>query len=374
MTEIDPNLSSNPGHPRYYLSNDIVLLWNKRVSPYKYSLLCNNDQKIFDISHILDSDEVSELNDDANLSNNGMWCCIFHKNIFCKVKIFYNNGLLNIEIIHYDISNNMKEENRKNIQLLYCVHDCVKHSNHNCTLKDDQQICLRTCILRIDKYNHIAGLSTNGTLNHKQYNNFMFNVQTLENKAICDGYCIHTSLDDYIFFRMNGQFNIYNHKTDKELILKCDKIETYIRTTDKYFLGYMSGGKFKYFVLPKSNSKEKKSIINFDVKLKNEKIIVTANDMFYEYECEIDTYRSYNFIHSMEMMYEIIKDAVDGTDKNVIFEYKKINDTIEIQITINIKYIMNKINFVLIQKPIDQLQILDKKINYLYEHNKIELL
>jgi hypothetical protein len=173
---------------------------------------------------------------------------------------------------------------------------------------------------------------------------------------------------------MNGQYNIYNYKTDKELILKCNKIETLWDMTDKYIVGCACNDGFKYFVLPKSNSKEKKSTINFDVKLKNEKIIVTANDMFYEYECEIDTYQSYDFIRSMEMMYEIIKDGIDMTDKNVIFEYKKINDTIEIQITINIKYIMNKINFVLIQKPIDQLQILDKKINYLYEHNKIELL
>jgi hypothetical protein len=260
MTEIDLNLSSAPGSPLYYLSDDIVLLVDKRVSSNKYFLLCINYQKLIDISHILDSNLVGEIKDNTNIRSNGMWCCIFHENIFCKVKTFCSNGIFNIEIIHYDINNNMKEVNKMNIQSPFCVSECVNHSYYSCTLKDGQEINPEICIQNIGDFSFVVGLCDfrsnvghAGSYTPKHNTNYIFNIRALNKKIVYDGYFINNSFYDYIVFRSSDQLIIYNHLTTKELVLKYDDIGIHINASNKYLFGYTYNKKFKYIMFPKIN-------------------------------------------------------------------------------------------------------------------------
>lgn len=354
-----------------------MLIKKNDVTPNTYSLLSINDNKIIDITKIVDKDK-----DFRHLTVNVVMCVnytlygIVKKNIFCKVKIYYDNNYIIIEVIHYDIKSNMKEIDKMVIRVMYCLYDCVKHDSTTtlCTTSDNRNIGGPTfCLENIDKYQYIIGLRAGN--NYKICTPHHFNIETLEDKIIFDGYCIGHVLGNFILFHKNNQVCIYNYKNSKEIVVDSDQIVSQKNNdTSTSLLGYTHNGQYKYLLLPLTKTDDTTNTINFSTTFKNNKIIITAKDRFNEYDCTLDTYESYKFLNSMEMMYEIIKDAIDATDNNVTMTYSSLDDKLEVEITINIKYIMDKINFVLIKKAMDKLEIMDKKINYLYDVNKIQLL
>lgn len=369
INEIDINLSYDPGNICLVLSDEFVIFKKTENKTNKYSLLCIQQQTLIDITHIITSNDICKL-DSITINYNGFYCGIIRKNIFCVVKFDINMGTARMDIIHYAIENNMKEINKMSIQFIYCISECSNHAGIYCITEKKEQVYPQLHIKNIGPYEYLLGIYSSRS--HKQLIHYLINIQSLEKKMLFDGYEYYQTYLNYTCFHGRSSFIIFNHYTKEENTFNCNKIQSCSQLDKKYLFVYTYNEKVKYLLL--SPDADQKDNIKFSAELKNKKIIFKANDMFNEYSKIIDEYQYYNFIHSIEMMYEIIQDAINKNDNNVKLKYNKVNDTIEIEIEINIRYINGKINFLLSQKPVDKLEILEKKIDYLYKHNEIDLL
>lgn len=367
---LDISLSHNLGNPQWSIG-DYVYFFSNVDGKQIHSLLCVPEKKFIDISNVVDK-TMTHLRPDTtlNASHDTRWFGLVNPTILFTVHFYFGDGVSNINIVHYDLKNGNKEIDRMSINFVHCVVECTGHTKHACMCSTGER-GPHLSFHRLRDYEFLITLPYNQ--NFKQKSACVFNVQTLEKKILDDCLYFTTIFDNFFFKKSNNTYMIYNSLTRKELEFKCDKIEhIFTIDTNKRMLVYESNAYHKYMII--TNDTDIENPINFTAELQNESIKVTASDRFYEYECIIDSYIGYKFITSFEMMYEIIKDAIDKNNRYVVMKYTKKDEQLNVEITVNVRYIGDKINFALIQKPLDSMEIMERKVDYLYKHNKINLL
>lgn len=352
----DTTLSESPGSAEIIFNGEYIHF--SSIIDKKHSIFSIPNEKFIDITNIINNNSYNYLRSDTVLStnHNSRWFRVIPDHVLCTVHFYFNDGVSNIDVVHYDLKNDNKEINRMNISLMHCIVGCTCHINNNC-FRNKKQETPSVSIRRLGLYEYMVSLPYNG--NFKQKSACIFNVKTLEKKILDDCLLYPTPLDNLFFKKSNNYYLIYNFQTKKELLFSCDQIDNIFKMdAGKIILWYKSDGSYKFMVI--TNDLNIENPIKFCATLVDGIIKVVANDRFYEYECVIDSVEPYKFITSFEMMYEIIKDAIEKNNRDVVMTYTKKNDQLNVEIAINVKYITDKIHFVLTQKlyrkPSDNLE------------------
>lgn len=110
--------------------------------------------------------------------------------------------------------------------------------------------------------------------------------------------------------------------------------------------------------------------LKFNMKMENGCIILSARDNYYEYECQIKDYKQHSRIESIEELFDMIQDAISGTEESIDFKFEKQKTLVLVTITLLYKYMNGKIHFELLQKPIDKMSVIEKKIDNLVNRIK----
>ena len=150
-------------------------------------------------------------------------------------------------------------------------------------------------------------------------------------------------------------------KLDHKMILYNDYL-------NNIYMG-ISNNKIVLFPVNNKNKCMANNII-FSVKLENNYILLTGKNIYEEYSTTI-IYESHNFINSIEILYEIINDAINKNNNDVVLNYEKHKNHLTVLIDIKIRYCSDKLEYTLDKIQYDKIFTTEKQINDLIEQVQI---
>lgn len=172
---------------------------------------------------------------------------------------------------------------------------------------------------------------------------------------------------------VNNKCIILNFETKEEYIYDGQIVLHYNQFKNDYEYELVNGETITLITFEPNN---KKSTCNnkliFDVELKNDEINISASNSFETYTT-IYQYNEHTFIKDIDIMYNIVNDALSNKNDNVSYEYEIENDNLILCVNIDMIYYKDVLEFKLekVNNEVDRMDILQKKVALLWDmYNK----
>lgn len=197
----------------------------------------------------------------------------------------------------------------------------------------------------------------------------IMNIKTLEYHQISNKYQCHN--DKYVVMTNNRLIDVFDVISQKMIvnalpfnydISSMNIIGDIVVIT---FIQNAQTNQKKVYILKLKPNQPKFGI---DIKIKlieNEIILSTIKNIFDKYECKISNLPKSNIIDTVEKLYEMLMDALNGICGDNIWIEIENNDDIKLTLVINYKYLVERHNFNFKKVITNEIEILNNKINYI---------